>query len=300
MLKADISPRTLNISPSPEKPRIWVRRCTGDYQTQPSRPHVHTFFELLFVERGEGWQSINKQKISAKPGTLVSIRPGEVHDPRGLEGTTVWIIAFGADALNSERTDAEAFFLPSDELLSFWFLYSNNLETGYCQIDSVDFPRWLVRLQQLDYELQQKPSNFVEAARSLLRLILIDTARALSPQLKNFSPQSNPLLIKVFHYIENNYLNPIRLEDVAEAVCLSPAYLTDLVRRYTGRSVYKWIVERRMAEARCLLMKTDCSVSEISERLSYSDTSYFIQKFRQFHGTTPQAWRLSRQGGKAV
>jgi AraC-like DNA-binding protein len=295
MLQSHISPRTLNISPCPEKPRIWVRRCTGKSETQPSRPHVHAFFELLFVEKGQGCHSIDGQKILAQPGTLVSIPPGEIHDPSGLEGTIFWIIAFNADALNLERTDVDAFFSPSDELLSFWFLRPNNLKTGYCQIPSVDFPRWLVRLQQLEYELQQKPSNFVEAARSLLRLILIDTARALAPQLNNFSPQSNPLLKKVFHYIENNYLNPIRLEDVAEAVCLSPAYLTDLVRRHTGRSVYKWIVERRMAEARCLLMKTDCSVSEISERLSYSDTSYFIQKFRQFHGTTPQAWRLARQ-----
>jgi len=40
----------------------------------------------------------------------------------------------------------------------------------------------------------------------------------------------------------------------------SLAYLTDLVRRETGKTVLSWIVERRMTEARRLLLETGQSV----------------------------------------
>jgi AraC-like DNA-binding protein len=83
---------------------------------------------------------------------------------------------------------------------------------------------------------------------------------------------------------------------VAKAVGLSPAYLTDLVRRHTGGSVHKWIIEGSMAEARCLLLKMELSVAQIAVDLNYHDTGHFIQQFRQLHGTTPRAWRVTHQG----
>lgn len=69
-------------------------------------------------------------------------------------------------------------------------------------------------------------------------------------------------------------------------------YLTDLVRRETGRTVLNWILERRMAEARCLLLETARSVNQIAEAVGYLDTGYFIRLFRRSNGKTPQAWRL--------
>lgn len=56
-------------------------------------------------------------------------------------------------------------------------------------------------------------------------------------------------LRKVFDFIEANYHRPITLEEVAQAVSYSPAYLTNMVRQQTGKTLYGWIIERRMAQA---------------------------------------------------
>jgi AraC-like DNA-binding protein len=119
-----------------------------------------------------------------------------------------------------------------------------------------------------------------------------DTAKSAAPQ--SIFPAC-PKLRKVFDFIEANYHQPITLNDVAQAARYSPAYLTNLVRRQTGQTVHHWIVERRLAEACCLLLETDQTVNEIAEAVGYQNPGHFFYQFRQRHGTTPKAWRNSQQ-----
>jgi YesN/AraC family two-component response regulator len=98
-------------------------------------------------------------------------------------------------------------------------------------------------------------------------------------------------MVAVFRFIEENYWQPITLCDIARSVGYSPAYLTNLVRQQTGKSVHRWLVERRMAQAICLLQKTEQTIGQIAETIGYQDVCHFSRYFRQFYGTSPQAWR---------
>ncbi|NJN03787.1 MAG: response regulator transcription factor [Leptolyngbyaceae cyanobacterium SL_1_1] len=112
-------------------------------------------------------------------------------------------------------------------------------------------------------------------------------SEADSPQ---FFPDC-PKLAAVFQFIEAHFAQPVNLSDVAQAVGYSPAYLTNLVQTQTGRTVKRWIIQRRMAQARDLLTNTTQSVQQIAESAGYQDAGYFIRQFRQFHGASPQIWR---------
>ncbi|NEQ21401.1 MAG: helix-turn-helix domain-containing protein [Microcoleus sp. SIO2G3] len=98
-------------------------------------------------------------------------------------------------------------------------------------------------------------------------------------------------LNKVFQFIEDNYHKPINLCDVAQAVGYSPAYLTNLVKRRTTRTIHDWIVNRRMAEARSLLLETDQSVNHIAAAVGYPDAGHFTRQFRRLHENSPKVWR---------
>ncbi len=100
-----------------------------------------------------------------------------------------------------------------------------------------------------------------------------------------------PQLTAVFRFIETHYKQPINLSDVAQAAGYSPAYLTNLVQEKTGQTVKRWIITRRMAQARQLLTDTAESIRQIAEASGYTDAGYFSRQFRQFHGVSPQAWR---------
>jgi AraC-like DNA-binding protein len=95
----------------------------------------------------------------------------------------------------------------------------------------------------------------------------------------------------VFKFIENNYTQAISLNDLSESLNLSSSYLSTSVRKMTGRTVSEWIRERRMAEARRLLLETDDDVVQIAEMIGYKEVTYFIRQFRQLHFKTPQVWR---------
>ena len=100
-----------------------------------------------------------------------------------------------------------------------------------------------------------------------------------------------PDLNEVFEFIEANYNKGITLCDVAKAVGYSPAYLTNKVKQETGSTVNRWIIERRMAQALFLLSSTKQSVEQIATTIGYQNTCHFFRQFRQYQGTTPQAWR---------
>lgn len=100
-----------------------------------------------------------------------------------------------------------------------------------------------------------------------------------------------PELELIFSFIETNFHKPITLADVAEVTNYSPAYMTHLVKCKTQRSVYSWIVERRMVEAKKLLLGTRLTVKEIASKVGYSDPSYFARQFKQYHHQSPIAWQ---------
>ncbi|MBR8838021.1 MAG: DNA-binding response regulator [Stigonema ocellatum SAG 48.90 = DSM 106950] len=105
----------------------------------------------------------------------------------------------------------------------------------------------------------------------------------------------DPDLMEVFLFIEANYHLPITLRHVADAVGYSSAYLTNWVRRQTGKTVQSWIIQRRMAAARFLLLETNEAIEEIALKIGYQSLVHFFRQFRTHHGTTPQVWRKLKQ-----
>jgi YesN/AraC family two-component response regulator len=104
-----------------------------------------------------------------------------------------------------------------------------------------------------------------------------------------------PHLKEVFDYIEANYHRGITLCNVADAVGYSAAYLTTTVAKRTGETVNGWIVKRRMAAARPLLMDTDQTIEQIATALGYQNACHFSRQFRQHHGVSPKNWRNQNQ-----
>ncbi len=98
-------------------------------------------------------------------------------------------------------------------------------------------------------------------------------------------------LNQVFDFIEANYGQHITVYDVAQAVGYSIAYLSNLVKSKTGRTIHNWIVERRMAEARALLLKTDQPINQIAAAVGYPDPGHFIRQFRKLYSVPPKEWR---------
>jgi AraC-like DNA-binding protein len=143
----------------------------------------------------------------------------------------------------------------------------------------------------LDLELGRRRDGYREAALAHLTLLLVEVSRLAADVVGDLRLKDEPLLAEVFGFIEERYGEPISLKDVARAVGLSAGHLTTVVGRKTGRTVLEWITERRMAEARRLLVGTDLPAGGGRQEGRLRRLGYFVRTFRRAHGATPLGWR---------
>lgn len=89
--------------------------------------------------------------------------------------------------------------------------------------------------------------------------------------------------------LKNNGLPTVK--DLADALHLSPNYLTDLLKKETGMNAQDHIHYFLMEEAKSILMNTDSSVAEIAYSLGFEYPQYFSKLFKTKTGKTPKEYR---------
>lgn len=275
---------------APDAPRVCVEWLDRNHQMALSGPHGHRFLSLVYFERGGGRQRVGSREWDVSAGDLFVIAPGETHDASRLGDAAGWMVEFSADVI-APAGDTTAFLSWHANPLLSPFVRSSGGEVARFGVPAEDRPEWSRRLRSMDEELREKDPGFREAAGAYLTLLLVDVVRLARDVVGQMRLQGRPVLAEIFRFVEDHYAEPISLRDVARAVNLSSGYLTTFVRRRTGRTVVEWIQERRMAEARRLLVETDESVERIGARVGYDDPTYFARRFRTAHKAPPASWR---------
>ena len=264
-----------------------------------SEPHAHDFLVLAYVDRGRGSLRIEGRERRVAAGDAFVIAPGEVVEPGldgGLDGALAWAAFFPADLLVGATPGA--FLSWRSHPLLFPFVRDGASGVQPIRVPRAERAAWNRRFEGLERELEGRRDGYHEAVLAHLTLLLVDVSRLVADVAADLRVNDEPLLASVFEVIEERFAEALSLADVARAVGLSPGHLTTVVRRKTGRTVQQWITERRMAEARRLLVETDLTVEAVGARAGFRDPSYFIRTFRRGHEATPLQWR--RAGRVAV
>lgn len=250
--------------------------------------HAHDHAALAYLERSGGSLRSGDLEWQLRAGDVFLVAPGEVYDSRGLRDAQGWGVFFAPELLGLATT-ASHFTWRAHPLL-FSFVGAS----GRPRRLSVPEPErawWMRHANDMRAELDAPGPGAREAAIAHLTLLVVAAARLAHAVVGEQPVRDDPVLRRVFEVIDECFEDQLSLSDVADAVGLTPAYLTTLVRRRTGRTVQSWILERRLAEARRLLARTDHSVAQIGAAVGFPDSSYFVRTFRREHGTTPLAWR---------
>lgn len=112
--------------------------------------------------------------------------------------------------------------------------------------------------------------------------------------LKDAQPKSetgDDRIQKCLTYIRKNINQNIKIDMLAEIVCLSRDHLIRLFKKETGLTPIQYINIKKMEKAQLLLVSGNMSIKEIAFMLSYEDHSYFIRLFKKITGKTPQDYR---------
>jgi AraC-like DNA-binding protein len=254
---------------------------------------MHDFLALAYYERGGGSLRIGDRQWRVETGDVYVVAPGEVvgvgDDPSALAEAEGWTVSFPPEGLGPHAPDA----LLAWRAHPLLFPFARGAASGAQRltVPATERRAWSECLSTLALELAERRDGYREAAVAHLTLLLVAVSRLAADIVGDLRLNHEPLLAEVFAFIEAHYHERTSLRDVASALNLSPAHLTTAVRRKTGRTVQEWIIERRMAQSRRLLLETELTVEEIGRKVGYADPTYFVRSFRRAHAITPLRWR---------
>ncbi|MFF1817815.1 GlxA family transcriptional regulator [Kribbella sp. NPDC058245] len=98
-------------------------------------------------------------------------------------------------------------------------------------------------------------------------------------------------LARILDWAGQNLHRPISIDELAAQGAVSPRTLARLFDRHLGTTPGKWLLRRRIEQARVLLERTDTPVAAIATATGFGDPSNFRRRFTDEVGTTPTNYR---------
>ncbi len=102
------------------------------------------------------------------------------------------------------------------------------------------------------------------------------------------------ILNHLLSYIEDNLEKELTLDVIANEVCYSKFYIARIFKEYTGRTLHKYIQNRRLTKAAWQLAETDKPVIEIAYEAHYASQQAFTKAFQQEYDCPPQVYRKNK------
>jgi two-component system response regulator YesN len=107
------------------------------------------------------------------------------------------------------------------------------------------------------------------------------------------SPVDGDLMIikQIKHVVETEYMKDISLNDVADKVNLTPAYVSYIFKKEVGQTLVKYLTDLRMSKAKILLTDQNLKIAKVGQMVGYDNQSYFNRLFKNYYGITPKQFR---------
>lgn len=209
--------------------------------------------------------------------------------PQALDEVQGWLLYFHANLIRNtslgQKMDAYSFF----DYDVHEALHLSDKEQAVLT-DLVELIR---------QELAERIDNHSQQVLvSNLELMLNYCTRFYERQFNTRSSHHKDVLAKVEWLLKEYYRSNQIIEHgqptiqyLAEECHLSPSYLSDLLKKETGRSAKDHINDFLVEKAKNLLLSSDDSVSEIAYSLGFNYPHYFTRLFKAKTGYTPVEFR---------
>lgn len=248
--------------------------------------HCHDFYELYVHYAGAKFYCIDNDVYPLQPDQLIVVPPFCMH---GLFGDSVlrdYERGFIYVTPAMLRTCGGGSF----DLEMFLSQYVQNGKRSF-QLSHEDAMTCKRLLQETARQLQS-PSGLVRYdnhVRISAYLSIICNTMHRSEAIAE-TVVVNEVIHDILSYINENFTLPLKLETLAHQFGVSISFLSHEFVKCTGRSVYDYILHRRVMEAKALITSA-CSLNEVAFRCGFNDYSSFLRVFTKMAGMSPSAYR---------
>lgn len=104
-------------------------------------------------------------------------------------------------------------------------------------------------------------------------------------------PKNKHIIEIISNYVDIHISEPICVDDICSVLNINRTQLYEETKQYTNGGIALFIKTKRLDKARELLINTAMSISEVSDKVGFSDYNYFLRVFKKHYGISPKKMR---------
>ncbi len=218
------------------------------------------------------------------------------------------VVAFAGDIIQIHRVevlDAYAVMLSSDYLsglqidfrqrLKFYIDAHNNaiLCVPHAELMSIApyYPLLRTNMEKNSGEGAEILHGLIRAFSYTVISIMQEYRKTEDEIIPDASLRTQQIFIDFMELLDIHHSAERGVKFYAERLCLTPNYLSGVIKGYSGKSAKEWINEYVVLEAKIMLKNTDLSIQEIAYRLNFVTQSAFGKYFKSLTGMGPKLYR---------
>ncbi|NER15403.1 helix-turn-helix domain-containing protein [Leptobacterium flavescens] len=257
-------------------------------------PHRRNFFEITVGLKepnaaritigNEGFTSASNNLVFVSPTQVFSIDFKELEKQNLNEG---FIIAFKPSFLIKKKRSFE-------------------IINRYRYFHSHTFPQYILDPQQLnpvisllDNIYQEYTNDKIyakEIVMGLMDVLLHSFNRVLSFNSDTYTSNSSEGIAARFEQkIVDDGTSLSSIARYASELNISPNYLSESVKKATGKNAKQVLLSHKLIIAKSLLQQHEKSIAQIADEMGYSEPTNFTKFFKQLTGITPNQFRSKNQ-----
>ncbi|MBQ7794048.1 MAG: helix-turn-helix domain-containing protein [Clostridia bacterium] len=149
-------------------------------------------------------------------------------------------------------------------------------------LDLAEVEGYYTELAYFDYDRTQSIANI---ATMLAKYILLENM---------LKPELNRNIEKAVAFINENLDKALTVQSISKGINVSKSVLYKDFHTYFGCTVSQYINTRRIEKSIDLLVRTDLSVEEISQKTGFSSAAYYSRIFKKQKGIAPLKFRKTQ------
>ena len=157
-------------------------------------------------------------------------------------------------------------------------------------------------ISMVEQELKGSETDFSsEIIGGLIAATIYKVGDILTHYLTEHPEIDNPMHNRAEEYFKQftellgeHYKHERSVGFYARQLCITPKYLTTLIKRISGKSVSEWIDNYVILEAKTLLKYSNMSVQEIAYYLNFPNQSFFGSYFKRNAGMSPSQYKAKK------
>lgn len=252
-------------------------------------------FMLIFCLSGNVRMSINLNEFDFRAGSLFLNVPGNLVKlsefvESGKADQRYVVMAMTRDFMSGLRMDVNKVF---NEGLAM-------LGNPSIRIDEQQQKLMCHYITLMCEIVKMNPMHAREAINSILLSLFYvisgigsERIRDLGEDVRKSSNRSKMIFEQFIKLVSENHLYHRNVGFYADKLCLTPKYLSKLIKTATGRSAPEWIDAYVILEAKNLLKYSNVTIKEVVYRLHFPNQSVFYKFFKARTGMTPSEYRNS-------